>query len=94
MKRTEDRLFLDTAYVQALYSRTDLHHGAANAFIPRLEAAAEIWTTEAVLIEIGNGLSAINRAAAVAFIRRCYAEHGGINLVRLTSPLIVKALEL
>ncbi len=62
------RLFLDTVFVQALLNRRDQYHRGAVAFAPRLRAAAEVWITEAVLIEIGNALSAIDRVGAARFI--------------------------
>lgn len=94
MKRRHGRVFLDTVYVLALYNRGDQHHKAALAYAPRLDKVSEIWTTEAVLLEIGNGLSAVNRPAAVEFIKSCYAERGPIRLVRLTSELLREALQL
>lgn len=67
-----DRLFLDTVFIQALLNRRDQYHDRAKAFLPRLRKAAEVWVTEAVLIEVGNALSAINRTAAIQFIEQCY----------------------
>ena len=66
------RLLLDTVFVQALLNRRDQYHDQARALLPRVQAAAEVWVTEAVLLEVGNALSVINRLAAVQFIEQCY----------------------
>ncbi len=49
---TATSLFLDTLFVQALLNRRDQYHAQAVAFAPRLRTAAEVWITEAVLVEI------------------------------------------
>jgi hypothetical protein len=66
------RLFLDTAFVQALLNRNDHYHPIAKSRLSQLRAATEGWTTEAILVEIGNALSSGNREAAVRFIHQCY----------------------
>jgi predicted nucleic acid-binding protein len=66
------RLFLDTAFVQAWFNRNDHYHRRAVLWAHELDTAAEVWTTEAVLVEIGNALSRSNRSAAVDFIKSAY----------------------
>ncbi|MBE9075811.1 hypothetical protein IQ241_00595 [Romeria aff. gracilis LEGE 07310] len=68
---SKERLFLDTVFIQALYNSRDQYHAKALALLPLVEAAAGVWITEAILIEIGNGLSAVNRQGAVEFIQLC-----------------------
>ena len=65
------RFFLDTAFVQALLNRNDQYHRIAKSRLNELRTAKEVWTTEAILIEIGNALSVAQRAAAVRFITQC-----------------------
>lgn len=55
--------------------------------------AAEVWVTEAILIEIGNALSTTNRAGAVEFIRRCY-QTPNILVVPVDTALLRRAAEL
>jgi predicted nucleic acid-binding protein len=50
------RLFLDTAFVQALLNRNDQYHPIAKSRLSQLRAAPDVWTTEAILVEIGNAL--------------------------------------
>ena len=88
-----DRLLLDTVFVQALLNRRDQYHAKAQSLLPRVRMASEVWVTEAVLIEIGNALSAIDRGAAVDFIERCYRTDN-IHIVSVDTVLFTKALAL
>ena len=49
-----DRLFVDTAFIQALLNGRDQYHGIAKKLLPRVRTAREVWLTEAVLTEVGN----------------------------------------
>ena len=77
------RLFLDTAFVQALLNRNDQYHPIAKSRLSQLRAAKEVWTTEAILVEIGNALSVAQRAAAVRFITQynlCHKSSSDLGL--------------
>ncbi len=87
------RLFLDTAFVQALLNRNDQYHRIAKSCLTELRTAKEVWTTEAILIEIGNALSATHRAAAVRFINQCYATPN-THVVSVDTRLLKRALGL
>ena len=58
-----------------------------------MKNAVEVWVTEAVLIEVGNALSAVNRTASVQFINQCY-QTDNIKVVSVDTPLLMGALEL
>ena len=88
-----DRLLLDTVFIQALFNQRDQYHDRAIALLPRVQAAAEVWITEAVLTEIGNALSAVNRVAAVQFIQQCY-QTANIRVVSVDTELLTRALQL
>ena len=75
---TGDRLLLDTAFIQALLNRNDQYHESAKAIFPRVRVAAEVWVTEAVLVEVANGLSALNREGAAHFIEGYYRTTGSM----------------
>jgi len=87
-----ERLFLDTFWVQALLNRNDAYHARAVAWLARVERA-EVWTTEAVLVEIGNALSAVARGEAAAFIARCYTAPS-IHVASVSPALFQRALTL
>ncbi len=91
MKR--ERLFLDTAFVQALINRRDQHHAQSMILLPRVRSAAEVWITEAVLLEIGNALSEVDRLAAVQFIERCY-HSPNMHVISVDTLLLMRALRL
>jgi len=88
-----ERLFLDTAFVLARVDRRDQHHRSAVALQDRARAAAEVWTTEAVLIEVANGLSASNRDQAIRFIELCY-NTANIRVEHVTTSLVLEGLDL
>ena len=90
---SQTRLFLDTVFVQALYNSRDQYHDVALALLPQIEAAAAVWTTEAILVEVGNGLSAVNRQGAIEFIQLCY-QTSNIHVVSIDSALLNRALQL
>ncbi|MEN9521503.1 MAG: hypothetical protein RLZZ381_4091, partial [Cyanobacteriota bacterium] len=69
---TSERYFLDTVFIQALLNKRDWYHNSALQLLTKVKAASEVWLTEAILVEVGNALSAINRQAATTFIQQCY----------------------
>lgn len=88
-----ERFLLDTAFIQALLNWRDQYHVQAKTFLPRLRAASEVWVTEAVLVEVGNALSAYNRTAAVQFIEQCY-HTANMQIVTVDTELLMRALHL
>ncbi len=87
------RLFIDTAFVQALLNSNDQYHRIAKSRLSELRTAKEVWTTEAILIEIGNTLSTAHREAAVCFINQCYATPN-TYIVSVDTGLLKRALAL
>ena len=69
-------LFVDTGFAIALASRRDQHHQRAVELAARVKAnAAQLVTTQAVVLEIGNSLSKRNhRQAAVQLITSLQAD--------------------
>lgn len=90
---TREQLFLDTAFIQALLNSRDDYHQQAKRLLPRVRAASEVWITEAILVEVGNALSANNRDGAVHFIQQCYRTDN-INVVSVDTALLMQALAL
>jgi len=86
------RVYLDTSFVLGTFDRRDQHHSAALCLHPRL-VSAEVWTTESVLVEVGNALSMIDRSWAVAFIHRAYQTEN-FRVVSVTTSLMRTALDL
>jgi len=90
---TAERFFLDTVFIQALLNQKDEFHLRAKATLPRLKEASEVWVTEAVLIEVGNGLSTLNRAGAAQFIKQCY-QTKNMRVVTVDTALLNEAVNL
>lgn len=88
-----DRLFLDTAFIQALLNPRDDFHNRAKTLLPRIRTAKEVWITEAIFVEVGNALSAFNRSGAVQFIQQCdHTEN--IKVVSVHTELLKQSLAL
>jgi predicted nucleic acid-binding protein len=90
---SRERLFLDTAFIQALLNPRDDYHQQAKQLFPRVRVASEIWITESILVEVGNALSALNRNGAVQFIQQCYRTDN-IKVVSVDTALLMQALAL
>ncbi len=87
------RLFLDTAFIQALLNQRDQYHDQAKALLPVVREAREVWVTEAILVEVGNALAAHDREAAARFVRLCY-QTPNIEVVTVDTVLLEEALAL
>ncbi|MEH2433497.1 MAG: PIN domain-containing protein [Nostoc sp.] len=90
---SDERLFLDTVFIQALLNKRDQYHPQAKAFLPRVRAATSVWVTEAILVEVGNALGAVNRPGTVQFIQQCY-KTANLQVVTVDTSLLARALQL
>ena len=90
---TSDRLLLDTVFIQALLNRNDQYHKVAKAILPQVRSAAQVWVTEAVLVEAANGLSSYDREGVARFIDRCYRT-ANLRVVGVDTSLLSRALTL
>ena len=88
-----ERILLDTVYIEGLLNRSDQHHRAAVAVLPRIEGAEEVFITEAVAIEVCNALAKIDRRAAVQFVQGCHSNPK-VTLVPVDSGLFSRGLKL
>jgi len=90
---SKDRLFLDTAFIQAILNRHDQYHSQAKKLLPQVRKAQEVWLTEAILMEVGNALSAFNRQQVANFIHQCY-QTDNIQIVSISTTLFESGLSL
>ena len=90
---TAARLLVDTVFVQGLINRRDPHHALVLSFLEQMESAAEVWITEAVMLEVANALCAIDLQGVVDFIRGCY-HTPNMRVVPLESQLLSQGLDL
>ena len=87
-----NRFFIDTAYILALLNPRDVFHKKAMDLFPKLRSAIEVWTTEAILTELGNAMSCVNRSVAIAFINSCYVTNN-LRVISIDRELFLKAVE-
>lgn len=89
----QDRLFLDTVFIQAILNPRDQYHNPALELLPRVKNAREVWITEAIFMEVGNALSTYNHRKVSAFIQQCY-QTNNISIVNITPQLFQQGLNL
>ena len=89
-----ERLFLDTGFVVALFNEHDQHHAPAMDLTRRFAESRELWTTEAVLLEVGAAFRepslrsiAVDLWAQLRSDRRC-------KVVSISGGLLERAMEL
>lgn len=87
-----ESVFVDTGYILALVNESDQHHAEAVALSQKYDGQP-IVVTDAVLLEIGNALSRIDRDAAVLIIDDL-RESSGVTVVSLTPELFQSGLDL
>jgi len=86
------RVFLDTSYIIALLNPDDNYHEKAKGLFEALFSCDEIWITDAILFELGNGLSKYRRDTVVDFIKSCY-QTKQFHVVDTNQPLLMRALD-
>lgn len=90
---SKEKLFLDTVFIQAILNKNDQYHSQAFKLLPQVKKALEVWTTEAVLMEVGNALSTFNRQKVANFIKQCY-QTKNMRVVNISSQLFHQGLTL
>ncbi len=89
----DSRFLIDTVFIQALLNPRDQYHQQAKRWREPVRNAAQVWVTEAILTEVANALSAIDRVNAVRFIQLCYTTKN-IQVVNINQQLFIQALQL
>ncbi len=83
-----DVLFLDTAYIYALFNTRDQWHAKALEWQRRLDFENRpLLTTEFVLVEIADGLSAIRFRQSAAGIIQFLRESPLVEIIPAASDL-------
>lgn len=87
-----NKIFLDTSFVIALINDRDENHQLAQA-LAWIFDDAELLTTEAILLEIGNGLADDFRPEAIEVLR-ALRNSAKTEIVSFTSELLERGLAL
>ena len=91
----QPRLFLDTAYIYALFNTRDQWRSKALEWEKKLEAEKRLLvTTQLVLVEIGNGLSRQPFRQNAASIIRNLQDNPHVDVIPVTPNAFARALEL
>jgi uncharacterized protein len=83
----QTRYFMDTAFAQALINPRDQYHQKARQVQRQIPANAEIFTTNIILIEIADALSALRRHEAITFINNVSIDTKKFKVVDLDKVL-------
>jgi len=88
------RIFIDTGYLLALFNPRDKYHGQATSAAARIaQEEAILVTTDAVLIEICNGLANRATRSLASQIARDLRESAAVEIVHVDIPLIERGLD-
>ena len=90
-----DRVFLDTSYAIALSVPKDQNHEKAVHIADFLEIdAAKLITTRAIVLEIGNALSAQKYRQAAVKLLESLEEDPDVEIVPITEELYQRGFQL
>ncbi|MFL6228988.1 MAG: type II toxin-antitoxin system VapC family toxin [Pyrinomonadaceae bacterium] len=90
-----DALFLDTAYIYALFNSRDQWHAKAVEWQKKLDADSRpLLTTGFVLVEVADGLAALKFRQAAATIIHSLRENPLVNVIPVSPTLFAQALSL
>jgi predicted nucleic acid-binding protein len=90
-----DRCFLDRGYVLARFNQRDQFHGKARQLAGAIAAGRELWTTEAVLLEIAAAFSHPNyRSIALAIWDEFHGGNSRCRVREAAGPRLDQAVEL
>ena len=92
---TNDAIFIDTAFVYAVINPHDQWHAKAIEWQRKIEfEKLPLLTTEFVLAEIGDGLSAVNFRQAAAQAIHILQENPYVKIIPASSELFFQAFNL
>jgi hypothetical protein len=95
MDTPSDRFFLDTGYVIARFNRRDQYHGKARQLAAVVSAGQELWTTDAVLMEIAAAFSDPgHRAIAISVWDEFHGGNARCRTCEASGARMEQAIEL
>jgi hypothetical protein len=90
------QIFMDTAFLLAVIDSSDTYHNIAiECYQKLIKEKRSVITTEAILIEIGNGLSKFKwRQIAHQWITRIQKSNTIFKVIPITTEILNNAIEL
>lgn len=88
-----NRAFIDTSFIVAALSASDSFHDLAIKQSEDLFSNYEIWITDAILLEVGNAFSKVNKSLGVGFINSCY-EEANTCIIHINPELFSRAVSM
>lgn len=90
-----NKIFLDAAYAIALSAVTDKYHQKAENLAKQIEkTGAQLITTRAVMLEIGNALAKLHYRAAAIELLDSIEEDPNVEIIPLSEELYNQAMQL
>ncbi|MDZ4658185.1 MAG: PIN domain-containing protein [Bythopirellula sp.] len=90
-----DRLFVDTSYAIARFNERDEYHRAALSLGDAIATCRELWTTDAVLLEIAASFSrAEHRSLAVGLWDQFHGSDPRFCVVEANGRQLAEAMDL
>jgi predicted nucleic acid-binding protein len=94
MAPESNRLFLDTGYAIARFNQRDEFHQAAKSLSPLVSACLELWTTDAVLLEVAASFSRPeHRPIAIGLWDQFHANDPRFRIVPASGEWLAPAMD-
>jgi predicted nucleic acid-binding protein len=88
-----DRLFVDTSFVIARFNERDELHAAARSLAPTVGICRELWTTDAVLLEVAASFSRPeHRAIATGLWDQFHCDDPRDRSIEASNPNLAEAM--
>jgi len=92
-KIMNSRAFIDTSFIVAALNASDSFHDLALIQSEELFEKFEIWITDAVLFEVGNTFSKVNKSLGADFIQSCFDE-SDTYIVHTNAEMFLQAVSM
>ena len=89
-----ERLFLDTSFIVARFYRRDQFHSSAMQLTQRLNTCEELWTTEAILLEVSAVFSSPDQRTVAIDLWDRFQSNVGYRLVAISGSLLEHGMRL
>lgn len=89
-----DRLFVDTGFLLALFNQRDQYHPAATRLVGHFQQCRELWTSEAVILEVAAAFRAPGQRSIAVRLWDQFHSDPRCRLVSISSAPLERAMDL